>query len=101
MSRAFTKEADSDPPPRRYSLPEREDPAFAAAAAAALLEGARVGDTASAEQATGVSFGDPRLASHVELIRADAEARDDDRLIQVAERYLRQATKRERESASS
>ena len=38
MSRAFTKESDGDPPPRRFALPERGDPALAAAAAAARGE---------------------------------------------------------------
>jgi hypothetical protein len=93
MSRAFTKESDSDPPPRRYLLPDRDDPGYFAAAASALLEGARVGDTASAESATGMTFGDPRLVPQVELILADAELADDDRLIQVAERFLRLAVK--------
>ena len=47
MSRAFTKEDDSDPPPPRYDLPDRDDPAFLRRCRA-LLEGARVGDTMSA-----------------------------------------------------
>ncbi len=91
MSRAFTKESDGDPPPRRFALPERGDPAFAAAAAAALLEGARVGDTLSAEQATGIPWAAPQLVPQVRLILRDAEAAGDDRLAQVAERYLRHA----------
>jgi hypothetical protein len=95
MSRAFTKEDDSDPPPRRYSLPDRDDPAFPAAAAEALLEGARVGDTMSAEAATGLVWATPELVPYVEVILADAEAADDDRLIQVAERYLRHASQRD------
>ncbi len=94
MSRAFTKEDDSDPPPRRYTLPDRGDPGFLAAAAEALLEGARVGDTLSAEAATGITWAAPELVPFVETILADAEAADDDRLIQVAERYLRHAAER-------
>jgi hypothetical protein len=39
MSRAFVKE-DQDDQPRRYDLPPRSDPAYPAAAAWALLEGA-------------------------------------------------------------
>ncbi len=94
MSRAFTKEDDSDPPPRRYNLPDRDDPAFLAAAAEALLEGARVGDTMSAEAATGIAWAGPELVPFVETILADAETNHDDRLIQVAERYLRHAAER-------
>lgn len=94
MSRAFTKEDDSDPPPRQWTLPDRDDPAFPGAAAEALLEGARVGDTMSAEAATGFVWAAPELVPYVEQILADAEAADDDRLIQVAERYLRHAAAR-------
>ncbi|OLB11466.1 MAG: hypothetical protein AUH07_09465 [Gemmatimonadetes bacterium 13_2_20CM_70_9] len=55
MSRAFVKEdAGNQGAPRRdYRLPPRGHPDFDAAAAAALLEAARAGETASAEQATG------------------------------------------------
>ena len=55
MSRAFVKEdagAWGDPA-KRYSLPRHEDPGYDEAAAEALLEGARSGDTGSAESATG------------------------------------------------
>ena len=46
MSRAFVREDNDENLPRRsYRLPSRDDPAFDAAAARALLEGARVGDT--------------------------------------------------------
>ncbi len=90
MSRAFVREDEPPEPPRAsYQLPPRDDAAFDAAAAAALLEGARVGDTAAAEEATGCQWGEPRLRGHVERLLADAIARHDDRLEQVAERFLR------------
>ena len=46
MSRAFVNEdAGGEPSPRhRYPLPLRDDPAYDAAAALALLKGADVGD---------------------------------------------------------
>lgn len=90
MSRAFVREdGPDDTPARDFALPERDDPAFDAAAAEALLEGARVGETASAEQATGYYWGEPRLRDHVRRILERARRDGDDRLEQVAERYLR------------
>lgn len=90
MSRAFAPKDDPpDPPPAHYSLPARDDAGYDAAAAAALLHGARVGDTAAAEEATGYGWGDARLRQHVERILQRAVAEGDDRLEQVAERYLR------------
>src|SRR2546425_38334 len=48
VSRAFVKEDSGEPGPRRnYGLPPRDDPGFDAAAAEALLEAARAGETAS------------------------------------------------------
>ena len=48
MSRAFVNEdAGSPGPSRRFVLPPRDDPGFNAAAAEALLEAAREGDTSS------------------------------------------------------
>jgi len=93
MSRAFVNEdAGGDPPPPQYHLPPRDHPTFDAAAAAALLEGARVGNTQSAEEATGYAWGEPRLRAHVEKLLAEAIAQRDDRLEQVATRYLRHIT---------
>lgn len=90
MSRAFVNEdAEEDRPRRRYTLPSREDPSYDMAAAAALLEGARVGETSAAEEATGYRWRDPRLRPHVERMLRQARALGDDRLEQVAERYLR------------
>ena len=70
-------------------MPERDDPTFESAAARALLEGARAGDTASAEEATGYRWGEPRLANHVRRILRTAESEGDDRLEQLARRFLR------------
>jgi len=88
MSRAFVKE-DADGPQRRYHLPKRDDPGFDAAAAWALLEGANVGDSLSAQEATGYRWGEPALRPHVERILADAKASGNERLVQLAERFLR------------
>lgn len=88
MSRAFVRE-DHDEIPERYDLPPRDDPAFPEAAAWALLEGANRGDSLGAEAATGFRWGDASLRPHVERILAHARARGDDRLEQLAERFLR------------
>lgn len=90
MSRAFTKEDHEAPKPRRsWSLPARDDPSYDEAAASALLEGARVSEVLEAEDATGYAWGDPRLAPHVERVLERARREHDDRLEQVAERFLR------------
>jgi hypothetical protein len=90
MSRAFVNEDAGDRPPRRsYGLPERDDPAFDAEAALALLEGARAGETASAEEATGYYWGEPALHPHVRRILERARREGDERLEQLAERFLR------------
>lgn len=92
MSRAFVREdPEEHRPSRHYSLPARDDPSFDAAAAAALLEGARVSEILEAEEATGCRWGEPRLRPHVERILSQARTLMDDRLEQVAERFLRQA----------
>ena len=88
MSRAFVKEDAGGPEPR-YRLPAREDPGYDAAAAEALLEGANVGDSYSAELATGYRWGEPKLKQHVERILATARADGNERLEQLAERFLR------------
>lgn len=90
MSRAFVNEDAGGTAPRRaYGLPARDDPDFDAAAAEALLEAARAGETESAEVATGYYWGEPRLREHVQRILARSRASGDDRLEQLAERYLR------------
>ncbi len=89
MSRAFVKEDPGESGPRRhYGLPPRDDPGFDAAAAEALLEAARAGETASAEQATGYYWGEPKLRPYVERILARARAAGDERLEQLAARFL-------------
>jgi hypothetical protein len=90
MSRAFVNEdAGSGSQLKRYILPPRDDPSFDAAAADLLLEAARDGDTASAEQATGYYWGEPKLREHVRRILGRAEKSGDDRLEQLARRFLR------------
>ncbi len=92
MSRAFVNEdAGGEPSARhRYPLPPRDDPGYDAAAARALLKGADVGDKLGAEEATGYTWGEAKLELHVERLLEDARANGDDRLEQLAERYLRQ-----------
>ena len=90
MSRAFVNEdAGGGAPRRNYHLPARHDPGFDRAAARALLEAARIGETESAEIATGYYWGEPKLRPHVQRILARARAEGDDRLEQLAERFLR------------
>jgi hypothetical protein len=90
MSRAFVNEDAGESGPRKdYHLPERDDPDFDAVAASVLLEAAREGETAAAEDATGYRWGEPRLATYVRRILRDAEKCGDDRLEQVARRFLR------------
>jgi hypothetical protein len=90
MSRAFVNEdAGAGGPKRHYALPPRDDPNYDAAAAAALLEAAREGETPSAEEATGYYWGETRLRPHVQRILERAEREGDDRLAQLAARFLR------------
>jgi hypothetical protein len=93
MSRAFVREDAGGDLPGRYSLPDRSEPGFNLAAARALLRAADRGDTAAAEAATGFYWGDPALKSQVEQIRAEAEEDGDERLEQLAGRFLRRATR--------
>ncbi len=76
-------------PRRNYGLPARDDPDYDRVAAKALLEAARVSETQLAERATGYYWGEPRLRSYVEAILAEAVAAGDDRLEQVARRFLK------------
>ena len=90
MSRAFVNEDAGGAAPRRtYGLPPRDDPSYDAAAAAALLEAARAGETESAEAATGYYWGEPRLRPHVQRLLGRARRERDDRAVQLAERFLR------------
>jgi len=87
MSRAFVRE-DPDEVPSRFELPPRDDPSFPQAAAWALLEGANRGDSLGAEAATGFRWGDPVLRPHVQDILTHARRKGDDRLEQLAQRFL-------------
>jgi hypothetical protein len=90
MSRAFVHEDPGERLPRRdYHLPARDDPTFDRAAAYAMLEAARAGETATAEEATGYRWGDKKLAPFVQEMLIDAESDGDERLAQLARRFLR------------
>lgn len=91
MSRAFVNEdaAGWGNPGRRFDLPDRDDPGFDRAAAEAMLEAARDGDTGSAEMATGYYWGEPKLKPFVKEILARLETEPDERAIQLAERFLK------------
>lgn len=84
---------DAGPPERfpDYELPSPDSAEYDMAAARALLDGARAGDTIGAEEATGCKWGESRLASHVRQLLEKARNDGDDRLEQLAERYLRAA----------
>jgi hypothetical protein len=89
MSRAFVGEHEQwGDPGYRVALPARDDPGYDAAAAEALLEAARAGQTGAAEAATGYYWGEPRLHSAVRAIMAAAKEKKDDRLVQLCERFL-------------
>lgn len=90
MSRAFLRDdAEGEMPRRHYDLPDRDDPAFDRAAARALLEAARVNETQLAERATGYYWGEPILKPIVAEILVEAERAQDERLEQLARRFLR------------
>jgi hypothetical protein len=90
MSRAFVNEdAGAGGSGRRWMLPPRDDPGFDEAAARALLEAAREGDTESAEVATGYYWGEQVLRPHVARALERARVDGDERLAQLAERFLR------------
>jgi hypothetical protein len=89
MSQAFLRDdAEGEMPRRDYNLPARDDPEFDRVAARALLEAARVNETQLAERATGYYWGEPRLREHVAVMLAEAERANDERLEQLARRFL-------------
>ena len=88
MSRAFVNEDAAGGPRKDFHLPPRDDPDYDSAAAHVLLESARNGDTASAEDATGYRWGDAAWAGHIKRIGREAEKAGDDRLAQLAQRFL-------------
>jgi len=91
MSRAFVREDPNPEPEPRYELPDPDSARFDKAAASALIEGANQGNSRSAERATGYRWGDAMLAPHVHDILDRARSDGDDRIVQLAERFLRKA----------
>ena len=90
MSRAFLRDdAEGEMPFRNYALPPRDDPDYDRASARALLDAACVSETQLAERATGYYWGEPALKPYVQEILAEAERDKNDRLEQVARRFLR------------
>jgi len=90
MSQAFLRDdAEGEMPRRNYGLPDRDDPDYDRLAARALLEAARVSETQLAERQTGYYWGEPKLHPHVRRLLARAEKEGDDRLEQLARRFLR------------
>lgn len=92
MSRAFVKEDDREPEPQ-YRLPDPDSAYYPEASAWALIQGADEGDSRSAELATGYRWGDPALTEHVEQILEQAEDQGEDRVAQLARRFLRDASR--------
>ncbi|MDA0328032.1 MAG: hypothetical protein O2958_03305 [Gemmatimonadetes bacterium] len=90
MSRAFVKDDDHEPEPD-FRLPEPDSPYYDEAAAWALIQGANQGDSRSAEVATGYRWGAPALVEHITRILTKAEGDGEDRIAQLARRFLREA----------
>jgi hypothetical protein len=90
VSRAFVKEDDHEQEPD-YRLPDPDSPYYTEAAAWALIQGADEGDSRGAELATGYRWGDPLLVKEVDEILERAEAEGEDRVAQLARRFLRAA----------
>ncbi len=89
MSRAFLRDdAEGEMPRRDYHLPSKDDPSYDRMAARAMLEAARVNETQLAERATGYYWGEPCLRPYVAEIQTEALAAQDDRLEQLARRFL-------------
>jgi hypothetical protein len=88
MSRAFAREDPNDPLEKDFGLPDRSDPGFDEAAARVLLEAARGGDTEAAERATGYYWGEQRLKPYVQRILEEALRAGDERLEQLARRFV-------------
>ncbi|MGD2121027.1 MAG: hypothetical protein PVJ76_04750 [Gemmatimonadota bacterium] len=88
MSRAFVNEDAGGEPEPSFSLPEPDSPYYDEAAAWALIEGADQGESRSAELATGYRWGEERLAPHVRVILQEAVSREEERVAQLARRFL-------------
>jgi hypothetical protein len=91
MSRAFINEDAREDTGPRFSLPEPDSPYFDEAAAWALIQGADQGESLLAERATGCRWGEPRLVPHVRDILEGAEREGQERVAQLARRFLRAA----------
>jgi len=91
MSRAFVNEDAGQEAEPRYDLPDRASDYFDEAAAWALLEGANAGNSQSAERATGYRWGEPHLSPLVQKILDEAERDGQNRVAQLARRFLREA----------
>ena len=94
MSRAFVNEDAAGGPDPDYRLPDPDSPYFEEAAAWALIQGADQGDSRGAEDATGYRWGDPLLADEVAKILEQAEQDGQDRVAQLARRFLSEAGRR-------
>lgn len=91
MSRAFVNEDAAQDPGPDYRLPDPDSSFFDEAAAEALLQGANLGDTKSAEVATGYRWGEAHLAGYIEAILKRSELDGDERMAQLARRFLKAA----------
>lgn len=91
MSRAFVNEDAGGAPEPDYRLPDADSAYYEEAAAWALIQGADAGDSRSAEEATGYRWGDPLLVEHVTRILERAEEEGQERVAQLARRFLREA----------
>jgi len=91
MSRAFVNEDASSEPEPRFSLPDVDSPYYEEAAAWALIQGADQGNSVGAEAATGCRWGEARLAPQMRKILEEAEEQGQDRVAQLARRFLRAA----------
>lgn len=91
MSRAFVKEDPNPDPEPRYDLPDPDSQYFNEAAARALIEGANLGYSISAEHATGYRWGDPVLIPYMLTILDEAYKNGNERYIQLVKRYLSKA----------
>lgn len=94
MSRAFVNEDAAGGPEPDYRLPDPDSDYYDEAAAWALIQGADMGDSRSAELATGYRWGEPHLVPLIEGILAEAEGRGEDRVAQLARRFIREARSR-------
>jgi hypothetical protein len=91
VSRAFVNEDADGVREPDYRLPDPDSPYYAEAAAWALIQGADQGDSRGAETATGYRWGDRLLVDEVARILAQAEEQGQDRVAQLARRFLRAA----------